>query len=292
MKRFSIPVLMLAGALIAGCTTAPPTAGPGSATTDGPAPSGIPTSAPVTTTPLPAPDMVRVYFDRSEKMQPVLRPVPAGTKAVLQAALTALLKGPDAAESAAELHTLIPSGTTLNGVSISGGTAIIDLSPEFESGGGTLSMTNRLAQVVFTATQFPTVTSVKLELDGDPVTVFGGEGLMIEHPMKRADFEYAMPAIFVDDPAWQDTLRKGAVARGTANVFEAVFRLQVRDSTGALVLDKTVRATSGTGTRGSWSQALIWTSAEPGIGELKVFASSAKDGRPIDVLTIPVTLSP
>jgi spore germination protein GerM len=293
VKHYRFAIGMVAAALlIAGCSTTPPApvAGPGA--TQNPTPSATPTpAAPVTTTPLPAPVMVRVYFDSAEKMQPVLRSVPAGTKATLRWALAQLLSGPDPAEADADLATLIPAGTTLRGVSISGKTATVDLSSEFESGGGSLSMTNRLAQLVFTATQFSTVTSVKLKLDGKAVTVFGGEGIMIDHPMKRSDFEGATPAIFVDQPAWNATIRRGQVARGTANVFEAVFRIQVRDANGALVLDKTVHATSGTGTRGSWSAALDWAHAKSGAGELRVFAASPKDGKPIEILKVPVTIA-
>jgi hypothetical protein len=233
---------------------------------------------------------VRVYFNQDEKMQPALRYAPAGSTALLRAALTELLKGPSADEINAGLSTLIPAGTKLNGVSISGKTATIDLNSTFASGGGTLSMTNRLAQVVYTATQFPAVTSVKFRLDGKPVTVFGGEGIVLDHPQRRSDYDGATAPIFVDSPAWMGTLRSGSTARGTANVFEATFRLQLRDHAGVLLVNAIVHATSGTGTRGTWSRKLVWTNASKGIGELKLFAASPKDGTPIDVVTIPAII--
>jgi hypothetical protein len=224
-------------------------------------------------------------------MQPVLRTVAAGTKNTLKAALMALLAGPDASERAAGMSTQVPAGTTLRSLRISGTTAVVDLTSDFESGGGTLSMTNRLAQVVYTATQFATVKDVRLRINGKYVTVFGGEGIVLDHPQTRADYEYSTSAIFVDTPAWQATVRSGTTARGTANVFEATFRLQLRDVAGKLLVDKTVHATSGTGTRGTWSAALAWTSAKAGVGELKVFAASAKDGSEIDAVTIPVLIA-
>jgi hypothetical protein len=236
--------------------------------------------------------VIRVYFDRAEKMQPALRRAPAGSTAVLKTAITELLAGPTASESAAGLHTAIPKGTRLHGVAISGTVATVDLSSAFASGGGTLSMTNRLAQVVFTATQFPGVTGVNFRLDGKPITVFGGEGIVLDHVQARADYEGATPAILVDDPAWNGVLRKGDLAMGTANVFEAVFRLQLRDSAGRLLMDATIHATSGTGTRGTWSHTLTWNGGKAGAGRLKVFAASPKDGTPIDVLSIPVTIAP
>jgi hypothetical protein len=175
---------------------------------------------------------------------------------------------------------------------IDGSVATVDLSSQFASGGGSLSMTNRLAQVVYTATQFPDVSSVRFKLEGKPVTVFGGEGIILDHPQARSDYEGATPAILLDGPVWGGTLHKGDLALGTANVFEAVFRLQLRDAAGKLLVDTSVRATSGTGTRGTWSRELTWGSAKAGVGTLRVFAASPKDGKPVDVLTVPVSIAP
>lgn len=36
--------------------------------------------------------------------------------------------------------------------------------------------------------RFPTVRRVLLRLDGRRVTVFGGEGLILDHPLTRSDF--------------------------------------------------------------------------------------------------------
>ena len=58
-----------------------------------------------------------------------------------------LLAGPTAQESAWGFTSEVPDGTSLLGISIEGGTARVDLSGEYDSGGGTLSMTMRLAQV-------------------------------------------------------------------------------------------------------------------------------------------------
>ena len=57
----------------------------------------------------------------------------------------------------------------------------------FESGGGSTSMFVRLGQVIFTLTQFPAVESVRFSIEGRPVSVFSGEGIVIDHPQARAD---------------------------------------------------------------------------------------------------------
>ena len=100
---------------------------------------------------------------------PVLRTVPKST-ATAKAAMTALLAGPSAKERAAmpQIETLIPAGSKLLGIEISKGLATVDLSAEFASlssddawNGGVLSLRGRLAQVVYTLTQFPTVRKVR-----------------------------------------------------------------------------------------------------------------------------------
>ncbi len=79
-----------------------------------------------------------------------------------------LFKGPTAAESNSvpAITSTIPDNTLLLGVTLTDGVATVDLSREFESGGGSFSMSGRLAQVVYTLTQFPEIESVAFELDG------------------------------------------------------------------------------------------------------------------------------
>ena len=68
------------------------------------------------------------------------------------------------------MSSAIPAGTRLLGLTIKDGVATVDLSSEFESGGGSASATIRLGQVVYTLTQFPTVKSVVFQIDGRTVT--------------------------------------------------------------------------------------------------------------------------
>lgn len=122
----------------------------------------------------------------------VTRTVP-GTVDVATNAIEALIDGPTAAEIEDGLATAIPADTLLLGVDIADGVATIDLSSEFEQGGGTFAMTSRLAQVVYTLTQFDTVDEVVFWIDGEVVTVFSGEGLLLDGPVDRSDYESALP---------------------------------------------------------------------------------------------------
>lgn len=150
--------------------------------------AGDATNAPSTIT-------VRLYWvEAGENALGVERTLPY-TQAVATAALNALLAGPTAEEQATwpAISSAIPAGTTLNGVSVAGGVAKVDLSSEFESGGGTFSVTARLAQVVYTLDQFPTVDAVEFYIDGVKVEMFSGEGLILDGPQTGEDYYQYLP---------------------------------------------------------------------------------------------------
>src|SRR5215211_2762233 len=135
---------------------------------------------------------LEVWFARGERLVPQLR-THARTPAVATAALAALLAGPTRAERGSGITTAIPAGTRPLGVAIKGGVATVDLTSEYQSGGGSLSMQVRLGQVVYTLTQFPTVKAVRFQLDGRPVDVFSGEGIVLDHPVGRRDYADLSP---------------------------------------------------------------------------------------------------
>jgi spore germination protein GerM len=89
-------------------------------------------------------------------------------------ALTALLSDVTEAESEMGLSSAIPEGTALLGVGVANGIASIDLSRESESGGGSLSVLGRVAQVVYTATWFEDIDAVEFLIEGVPVDVLTG----------------------------------------------------------------------------------------------------------------------
>ncbi len=181
--------------------------------------------------PDPAPITYQVWFNDGERS---LRHLPdrGGTPRIGTAALESLLAGPNDFERGYGLTTAMPQGTSLLGLSIENGIASVDLTSEFESGGGTLSMQARLAQVVYTLTQFPTVKGVLLRLDGERVDVIGGEGILIDRPLRRKDFAELLPAILVTSPALVQRVANPVVVSGSANVFEANVTVEVLDSTG------------------------------------------------------------
>jgi hypothetical protein len=202
-----------------------------------------------------------------------------------------LLAGPTEEEQRLGFSSAIPAGTELLGVSIDDRIATVDLSARFGTGGGSASMMGRVAQVVFTLTQFPTVDAVLFELDGEPVTALGGEGLLLGEPQTRADWEALAPAILVESPLPFDQVTSPLEIRGTANTFEAAFRVNVLDGDGLIVYDEPAMATSGTGTRGTFDVTATFEVPRAGMGAVILWEVSAKDGSQINLVEVPVGVS-
>jgi hypothetical protein len=262
-----------------------------------PAPSTDP-SAPPAPSQSATPDgttVVRAYFfyeslPDSSGLVPILREVPA-TKAVATAAMAALLEGPKGTESGA-MSSAVPARTRLLGLAIKDGVATIDLSSEFESGGGSSSALIRLGQVVFTLTQFPTVKSVVFEIEGRTVTVFGSQGVVLDGPVNRADYINLLPALFVDRPAYGAALGNPARITGSAQaIFEATFRVTLLDAEGREIADQQVMAACMCES-GAFDTSVAYDVSKAQWGTLRVWAGSAKDGSPIAVREYPVWLTP
>jgi spore germination protein GerM len=156
----------------------------------GPVPGRPDTTVTTTETPATTPattaagtTQVSVWLARGEKLEPVTRSVPSVPRIGAEA-VKALLAGPTATETRNGFTTAVPKETRfLDLVIDAAGIAKVDLSRDFESGGGTLGLTLRLAQVACTVGQFPTVKGVRFALNGELVSVFSGNGIVIDKPV-------------------------------------------------------------------------------------------------------------
>lgn len=189
-------------------------------------------------------------------------------------------------------ETAIPEGTDVLGVHREGSTLFIDLSSDFESGGGSLSMQLRVAQVVYAATQFEGIDAARLMIEGEMVDAIGGEGVMVSEPLTRRDFQDFAPNIVVEQPKPSQEFSPGHVVSGFANVFEANVSIEVVDANGKKLVETFTTATCGTGCWGDFSEAIEFDLSEPQEGRVNVLTYSAEDGSPQDVISIPVMLVP
>jgi germination protein M len=235
----------------------------------------------------------QVWFHRGERMF-VVRRTERATPRVGTHALDALLTGPTEPERVVGVQTQVPDGTQLLGLSIEKGIATVDLTSEFESGGGTASLTMRLAQVVYTLTQFPTVKGVRFALDGTPVDVLGGEGIVIDHPLTRRDYADLLPPILVETPTVGQPVGSPVTVSGTANVFEANVTVRILDADRKELARTFTTATCGTGCRGSFSVSVPYVVAD-GKEEGTIVVQdddAAGTGHPPHEVRIPVVLEP
>lgn len=260
-------------------------------------PSGQPSGSPSPSTPVET-MVVRAYYVLDGDagvtgLVPTLRVVPK-TTGVARASMEALLDSDKIHKTYPQVETAIPAGTKLLGISIKNGVATVDLSREIEAGGGSASALYRLGQVVYTLTQFSTVRSVLFQVEGQTVTTFGPEGIVLEGPQARKDFRDQLPTIFVDRPAFGAAAGNPVRVTGNADVFEATFRIAILDASGKVLTDRQAMATCGGGCepRGTFDVTLQYDVPKAQWGKLRVYYGSAKDGSPQDIRDYPVWLTP
>ena len=293
--------------------SAEPTLSPTASATLAPA-TPSPTVAPPSPSSSPAATtmIVRAYFLLEDPFNggevvneptllPVLRTVPRSPEAA-KAAINALLAGPSAKERAAMPHivTFISANSKLRGIEVSGGLATVDLSAEFASPSpagtpdlGVYSLRGRLAQVVYTLTQFSTVDRVNFEIEGKPVKEFASPEIALDKPVTRATYrDRYLPLIFVDRPAWGAALLSPGQVTGLANVDEAQFRIALLDRNDKVLVDRPVTASCGTGCYGRFDVTLSYVVSKAQWGTLRVWDVSEYSGRDVAVREYPVWLRP
>jgi spore germination protein GerM len=207
MRRFIAAIVVL-GVVLAACggdvgdggpvTTNPTTStgaagGPTTTTTTVDGSGSTTEAAPSVNTAQLGERFVQLYFIQDGAYAKAVTRAVSGTPDVAANAIRALLAGPSAAETDNGLSSAIPADTLLLGIDIDRGVATVDLSSEFERGGGSFALFSRLGQVVYTLTEFDTIDQVVLWIDGEPVTVFSGEGILLRGPVERSDYTSALP---------------------------------------------------------------------------------------------------
>ena len=217
--------------------------------------------------------VVATYFSRDGLLVAGSRAV---TKAdVLRAAVAAVVAGPNSAETAAGFSSAIPSGSALRGVAVADRRADVDLSSAFTSGGGSLSMRLRVAQIAYTVIRLGAADSVRILIDGQRVESIGGEGLIVTD-VKLDGFDDLLPPIVIEFPTPGATVAPGFTLRGLANVFEGHVNYELFDARSTLLAEG-----FATGMMGAWGQFTATLNYRAGAGGplvLSVFTVSPKDG--------------
>ncbi len=106
----------------------------------------------------------------------------------LQAVMDVLLEGATPDELNQGYLSLIPPGTKLRSIRVSDGIASMDFSEEFMFNTfGPEGMKNQLKQIIYTASEFPTVKAVQFLIDGKKVDYIA-EGVKTKEPLTKNSF--------------------------------------------------------------------------------------------------------
>jgi hypothetical protein len=197
--------------------------------------------------------------------------------------MEALLAGPNDLEVGLGMEATLGERTQLLGVEIADGLATVDLSGDFVNDTDA-DIALRVAQVVFTLTQFPTVDRVTITIEGFATPTIGFDAIPVTE-VDRSDFEDQTPAILVESPTPGASVTSPVTVSGISNTFEANVRYDVTDAGGAVVDDGFTTATAGTGT---WGEFSFTTAPDPGDVTLTVFQESAEDGSRVDEYVVPL----
>lgn len=247
-------VVVLIGALAAGCGTNSSSVGGSTSTTTTTVTVTTTQQAATTESSVGQPLALRLYFLAPDgKLAAVSRDVEQ-TQTPGAATLRELTDAPDG------LTTEVPPGLQ---VTIDAGRANVT---------GAKLDPPALAQVVYALTTFPTVQSV--------------------NGKTRADVEAFVPPILVEQPSPDTTVTSPLRVTGNANTFEATFDYRLEDADGATLAKSFVTATSGSGTRGTFDFTIPFSVDSPQDGALRVFELSAEDGSVVHERLIPLRLSP
>jgi spore germination protein GerM len=142
----------------------------------------------------PAVRKARLYFTVVDPagrigLKSVIRPIPA-SDSPLRDTLESLLKGPTSQELNLGFVSMIPYDVRLRNVTVKGDTAVVDFSESFRfNPQGLEAMDAQLRQIVFAATEFPTVKNVQIQIEGSTVRYLGTEGMRLDAPLSRASFQ-------------------------------------------------------------------------------------------------------
>jgi spore germination protein GerM len=132
-----------------------------------------------------------VYFVKSEDthfvLEPVFRSYPKGQE--LTSALEDLIRAPNSRETTKNLFSALPAQTQIINLKTEGDRVTVNFSKDFIKEDGLASHQSRLNQVWYTLSQPKDFNSVSILIEGQPLTMLGGEGLIVENPWIRNDKE-------------------------------------------------------------------------------------------------------
>jgi peptidoglycan hydrolase-like protein with peptidoglycan-binding domain len=131
---------------------------------------------------------VKAYFVLGQQLVAVAVP-----RATIKDAVARLTAGPSTTEVRRGVRTFVPKELKLEAASLAGHTATVDLGAAFAKAGNAAARTARLAQLVYTVSSVPGVTSVRVRIDGRAPPPGSFPRFNLTRPITRA--EIARPKV-------------------------------------------------------------------------------------------------
>ncbi|MCX7620508.1 MAG: GerMN domain-containing protein [Acidimicrobiales bacterium] len=208
------------------------------------------------------------------------RPIPPDAEPV-QFALDILIGGPNDAEVAAGLHSDVRGA--YYSLAIEGETAIVDFTRAFQ----TANTRPQVAQVVYTLTQFDSVTQVKFKVDG---TDNGATGVP---PQRREEMDDMLPTVLVESPYPAQEVGSSFKLAGTTTIVDAEVHWRVEGPDGTQVAEGTARAqpARSTGNRGKLLQEIVLPTEIKGSVVLVIPQRNPSTGYEPPPTRIPLTVT-
>jgi spore germination protein GerM len=188
------------------------------------------------------------------------------------------------------LSTSVPADVTVESTRVEGDVIVAEMSGTFLEGAGEpglLSDFTMLNQLIYTLTHGSPERSVLFTVGGEPVTMFGTDGLDLSDPVDRESFRQWIHRIHLTEP-----ILPGAdgtyTVEGVADVFEAALNVAVIDAQGDEIHEEPVMASCGSGCWGDFSVTLDGALVRPGEFSVRLFTHSAEDGSIVESITVPI----
>ncbi len=225
---------------------------------------------------------IQVWFHRNGKLAATTRTRPV-TVATGRLALKELIAGPNQAETATGMRSGISAGTPFD-ISLTNGVATVDLPASFYAGGRDAARL-RQAQVVFTLTQYPTISKIGFLKDGEATG----------WPLGRIDYADFLPPIVVTSLAVGQQYKSPVRIAGIAAVYESTVSVRILDASRREIARTFTTAAclkNCFGRYGAYSVAVSYRVTMPQRGTVEVYSESPEDGSQTHTVATPVLLAP
>lgn len=246
----------------------PATPPPPGATTTAPSPSATGTTAQA--------NLAVYYVGPNNRLYREFHPlpVPGGDNAAkVRAAVTEMLDGRTAADP--DYHSAWPAGAAVRNVTVNGTSITVDLSGASVNADDPPTESAALQQLVWTATAVIPDSTMRLLLDGQPVTKLwnllpaGGD-------LHRGNWLDVQAMIQVIDPQQNAVVGTTFTVKIDGSAFEATAVMRIRDAGGTVVRTQSIQV--GSTAVPNRATATVTVTLPPGRYTIEGFVASAKDG--------------